>query len=167
MKLIALADEAWGIGLGGEQIVTIPDDLKRFKALTTGKTVVMGRVTFEGLPGGKPLPGRRNIVMTTQAGFKPGGGAEICASEAQLLRMTAGTRGDDIFVIGGEAIYRLLLDRCDAAYVTRVLARFEADRHMPDLDAAADWKPAGCGPILEHDGLKYRYCEYLKGAREK
>lgn len=106
-------------------------DLARFKALTSGHPVLMGRKTWDSL--GRPLPNRRNLVVTRTAGFSAPGG-EVFASPAAALDAAQGGR---VFVIGGAEIYRQLLDRADALFLTEVHADVVGDAHFPPFERAA------------------------------
>lgn len=138
MKLIVAADKNWAIGRKGNLLVRIPDDLKNFRALTTGNVVVMGRKTLESFPGGVPLPDRVNIVLSRQKDYKARG-AVVVHDEKELWEELSHYDPERIFVIGGGAIYRMLLPYCDTAYVTRLEYAYDADTHMPDLDKEAGW----------------------------
>ena len=110
MYAIVAVDEKWGIGRDNALLFHLSADLKRFKELTSGHTVLMGRKTLESLPGGRGLPNRRNIVLTGQRGFTAER-AEIVHSPAEALL----TADEDAWVIGGESVYRMFLPLCDAA----------------------------------------------------
>lgn len=138
MKLIVAADKNWAIGKNNELLVRISNDMKNFRALTEGNVVVMGRKTLESFPGGMPLPKRVNIVLTRQKDYN-GRGAVVVHSEKKLWEELSGYDSDHIFVIGGEAIYRMLLPYCDTAYVTKLDYEYEADTWMPDLDEEPGW----------------------------
>lgn len=113
------------IGKDGNLIWRLPDDLKRFKAITTGHTVVMGRKTWESLPR-KPLPGRRNIVVSSRSADNfPG--AEVASSPEEALRMAAGD--GQVFVMGGEQIYKAMEPLSDKIFLTLV------DAELPEADA--------------------------------
>jgi dihydrofolate reductase len=138
MKLIVAVDKNWAIGKNNSLLVRIPNDLKNFRELTTGKVVVMGRKTLESFPGGMPLPKRVNIVMTTQKDYD-GRGAIVVHNDEELWKTLSTYDSDDIFVIGGGSIYRKLLPYCDTAYVTRIDYAYEADTYMPNLDKEPGW----------------------------
>lgn len=116
----------------------ISSDLKRFKEITMGKPVVMGRKTWESLPR-KPLPGRRNIVITRQRGFAPEG-AEVAATPEEALALC----GDapEVAVIGGGEIYRLFWPLVDRLYLTEVDLEVEGDTHFPAV-SPAEWREVG------------------------
>ena len=157
MNLIVAVDENWAIGKGGDQLVYIHADLKRFKALTTDHPVILGRKTLATFPGGRPLKNRRNLILSATPGYTMEG-AEVFPDVQSLLANAP----EDAFVIGGESVYRTLLDNCDTAYVTKILASFPADRWFPDLDAHPDWSVAEESEILEEDGIRFQYVTYRK-----
>ena len=122
-------------------LVSIPDDMKFFRETTTGKVVVMGRKTLESFPNSKPLPNRVNIVLTRDAKYEAKG-AIIVHSKEELNEELKKYNSDDIYVIGGESIYRMMLDECDRAFVTYVDYSYDADTYFPNLDEMSDWKLA-------------------------
>lgn len=148
------------IGRGGQLVFHLREDLRRFKRLTTGHTVVMGRKTFESLPKGA-LPDRRNIVITRNAAFTAPA-VETAGSLAQAYAMTA---GHDIYIIGGGEIYRQALDDADILEVTRIDA--EAPRGgspavtFPDIDPTV-WTLNGASGWLEQDGIPFRFETYRR-----
>ena len=141
MKLIAAVDSNWGIGRGNKLLVSIPEDMKFFRETTMGNVVVMGRKTLESFPNSKPLKNRVNIVLTRDNTYSVEG-AIIIHSKEQLKEELTKYNSDDIFVIGGESIYRLLLDDCQRAFVTYVDYSYDADTYFPNLDEMPDWKLA-------------------------
>jgi len=158
MNVIVAVDRNWAIGKDGDQLVYISEDLKHFKELTTGHPVILGRKTLATFPGGRPLKGRRNLVLSRNPGFAPEG-AEVFRDLPSLL---AAARSD-AFVVGGASVYAALLDKCDTAYVTKIGGRFpEADCFFPDLDASPEWEVAEEGPELEEEGLTFRYVTYRR-----
>lgn len=132
------------IGINGQLPWHLPEDLRRFKAITMGKPMIMGRTTFESI--GRPLPGRRSIVMTRQADFAAAGCAVVPDVESAL--QAAGTV-DEVVVIGGGEIYRQFLPFADRIYLTRVQADIDGDTKFPELDmrewqvVAVEEYPAG------------------------
>ena len=115
MVAIVAVDARWGIGRDNGLLFHISDDLKRFRALTEGKTVLMGRKTLQSLPGGRGLPRRRNVVLTGDEDFRAEN-AEVVHSAAEAVWVA----GEDAWVIGGESVYRQLLPLCERVYVTRI-----------------------------------------------
>ena len=112
MKAIVAADNKWGIGYQNKLLVSIPSDMKFFRQTTTGKVVVMGRKTLESFPNGLPLKNRVNIVLTKNRNYDVKD-AVIVHSEKELLEELKKYNSDDIFVIGGESIYRMMLPYLD------------------------------------------------------
>ncbi len=141
MKLIAAVDRNWGIGYKNDLLVRIPADQKFFRRETTGKTVVMGRKTLESLPGGRPLPERRNIVLTRNTSFDVAG-AEMFNDPDTLLAMLKTLPEDDVYIIGGASIYRQFEPFCNTALITAVDKVFEADTFFPALKEEDGWKLA-------------------------
>lgn len=133
VSIIVATDERGAIGRDGGLPWRLPDDLRRFKALTLGKPVVMGRKTWDSI--GKPLPGRHNIVITREAGRALEGATVVTSLEAA---MAAAGDVEETCVIGGAEIYRLALPRTDVIHLTRVHATVEADTFFPPL-AAGEW----------------------------
>jgi dihydrofolate reductase len=157
---IAAADAHWGIGRNGGLLLRLPPDLRRFRDMTLGKTVVMGRKTFLSLPGGRALPGRRNIVLT-HGGDAARAGAELCHSLDALLNGGMLGADEEIFVIGGALVYAELLCHCARAYVTRIDAVFpSADRFFPDLDTEPGWRLAEVSAEERWEDVKFRYALY-------
>lgn len=127
INIIVAATLDGAIGLRGDMLYYIRPDLQRFKALTTGHTVIMGRKTFESLPKGA-LPNRRNIVITRQTDFRAPG-AELAHSLQEALNMAG---GEEIFIIGGESIYRAAMPLAQRLYLTQIHAeRPDADTFFP------------------------------------
>lgn len=157
MQAIVAVSQSWGIGKGGDLLFRLPSDLRRFKAMTTGHTVIMGRKTLDSLPGGKGLPHRRNLVLSRQSDFAPDR-AEVIHSVGDILK----TAEDDAFVIGGQQVYEQLLPYCARVYVTKVLSDPEADAFFPDLDKLPEWKVASAGEMLTENGLSFQYVEYIR-----
>lgn len=157
MQAIVAVSRSWGIGKDGQLLFRISADLQRFKALTTGHTVVMGRKTLQSLPGGRGLPNRRSLVLTRQESFTPER-AETVHSLAELLALA----GDEAFVIGGQEVYEQLLPYCTRAYVTKVFADVPADAFFPNLDEDPLWRAVSTGEMQEENGLIFQYVEYQR-----
>ena len=139
MKAILSADTNWGIGNKNKLLVSIPSDMKFFRETTTGNVVVMGRKTLESFPGGLPLKNRINIVLTGNKDYKVKD-TVIVHSEEELMEELKKYNTDDIYVVGGESIYRMMLPHCDTVYVTKIDRAFEADTFFPDLDEMEEWE---------------------------
>lgn len=159
MELIVNVTENWGIGLRDRLLVSISADLKRFRALTTGKTVILGRRTLATFPGGKPLKNRENIVLTHDVNFAAEG-ALVAHDLPELFALLRGKNTDDVCVIGGASVYEQLLPYCARARVTKTLLTPEADRFFPDLDALENWQIEQESSPQEENGVRFLYVDY-------
>jgi dihydrofolate reductase len=143
MRAIVAVDKNWGIGNNGNLLYKIPHDLKRFKKLTTGKVVVMGRKTLESFPNGNPLPNRTNIVMTSNKSFdakyKEYDNVIIVHNDDELQKEISHHTPDDVFLIGGGTMYNAYIDQCTEALVTFVDEEFEHDTEFPNLYNRKNW----------------------------
>ena len=160
MKAIAAVAPNWGIGDGTGMLYRIPGALKFFRSRTAGHTVIMGRRTLESLPGGKPLPKRRNIVLTRDRRWHPRG-VYVCHSIRELLELLTALEETDPFVIGGGEIYRQLLPYCDSCILTRVdqAPPVTPSVFFPDL-AALGWHETVLSEPQEENGYTYRFTEW-------
>lgn len=122
------------IGAAGDLPWHLSEDLKRFKAITLGKPMIMGRATFESI--GRALPGRRNIVMTRSSAFVAAG-CDVVTSMDEALGVAGGV--DEIMVIGGGEIYELFMPNADRIYLTRVHIEVQGDTYFPQLNAD-EWR---------------------------
>lgn len=161
MKAIVCVDKNWGIGYRGELLQRIPEDMGFFKKMTRGKVVVMGRRTFESLPQKKPLLDRVNIVLS-QSGKLCKQGIIICASWEQLQQELKKYPSDNIFVIGGEKVYKDLLPFCKEAYVTKIDRVYPADKFFPNLDRTGKWKLIAQSDWKIWEGTRYCFTKYSK-----
>lgn len=158
MNAIVSVSPDWGIGKDNHLLFRISADLKRFRQLTAGKTVIMGRATLATLPGGAPLKDRNNIILSSDPSFHPEG-ALVCRSPEEALAAAAGFPTEDVFVIGGESVYRTFLSHCERIYVTRIWSDAAADRFFPDLDRLG-WPRLEESPLQEESGLRFQYVTY-------
>jgi len=120
------------IGRNGELPWRLPEDLKWFRKLTLGHPVIMGRATYASI-GSKPLPGRRNIVLS-RAGFDPGHSDVEVLPSIEALRARVAALGEDVFLIGGAALYGSLLAECDTLYLSLIHAAVEGDAVFPPFE---------------------------------
>ena len=160
MNLIVAVDENWAIGLQNKLLVSIPADMKFFRETTTGKVVVMGRKTLESFPGGQPLKKRTNIVLTRDKNYQVKDAIVVNKVE-ELLEELKKYEEEEIYVIGGESIYRLLLPYCRVAH--------EADTYFPNLDEMEDWEITGVSDEQTYFDLEYEFVRYerVKACSEK
>lgn len=136
MKWIFAVDENWHIGLNDCLLVRIPEDLERFKEITMGQIMLMGRKTFMSLKGGEPLPGRDHIVLSRNGDFSMPGVYLVRSKEEALekIKELQKIAKREVYLIGGGEIARLFLDKTDEAFITHVMESFEADTHLPNLN---------------------------------
>lgn len=171
MQLIAAVDKNWAIGRRGQMLVTIPADQKMFRQETMGKVVVMGRKTLKTLPGGRPLDGRKNLILTRDPGFQIKG-ADICRSMDQALLTLEGykkaglCREEDIFIIGGQTVYEQFLPYCSTAHITYIDYAYEADAYMVNLEREG-WRITASGSEQTYFNLCYEFRRYERSKLRK
>ena len=141
------------IGNANTLIWHLPEDLKRFKQLTTGNTIVMGRKTYESI--GRPLPNRRSIIITRDTNYKVDG-CEVVNSLEEALELS----NNNCFIIGGGEIYRQALDKADRIYLTRINKDFEGDTTFPEI---GDWYESDCQEF-KNDQFEYSFIQYERFA---
>lgn len=160
MNAIVNADANWGIGDKGDLIFPIPEDTKYFYSMTKNKIVIMGRGTLDSLPGGKPLPDRTTIVLTSNAKVSIPGGI-VCHNLGQLQATLGSYKPEEIFLCGGESLYFSLIDSCAIAYVTKVAsAAPEVARYFPNLDEKPNWELIEQSEPHSYKGISYTFCTY-------
>jgi len=152
------------IGKRGALPWHLPEDLKRFKELTTGHPVIMGRKTFESIVAvlGKPLPDRRSIVVTRSARYASPG-CEVAATLAGAIHMAG---AQTAFVIGGAEIYALALPLADNLYLTEIDARFDGDAWFPDFDRS-EWLETAREKRISTSGLGYSFVSYRRNPKRR
>ena len=138
MNCIVNVDQNWGIGKNDQLLFTISADLKRFRTLTTGKTVILGRKTLATSPGYSDIP--------------------------SLLRAIKDTPDEELCVIGGASVYEALLPYCKTAQITKTLEDAEADRFFPNLDTLPNWSVSQRFDVLEENGIRFQYIDYQNTA---
>ena len=140
MTAIAAVDENWAIGNKGELLISLPEDQKGvFRKYTAGNTVVFGRKTLQTFPGERLLPKRVNIILTRNRDFEKEG-AVILHDRDELEKYIIEHPEEKVFLIGGETVYRSMLDLCDEAIITYIHKSFEADAYFPNLDEKSEWE---------------------------
>lgn len=159
MKMIAAVSKNWGIGRNGDLLFKIPSDMKFFRSTTSGAAVIMGRKTLDSFPNGAPLKNRVNIVLTRDKSFSKDG-AVVCFSKEEAL--VEAQKHENVFVIGGAEIYKMFLDDCDTAYITKVDEDADADKFIDNLDLLSEWQLAECSEPQEDNGHTLRFCRYEK-----
>lgn len=158
MELIVAVYDDWGIGKDGTQPIALSADRKFFRETTRDAMVIAGRRTVADFPGGKPLPGRENLVLTRQDIELPG--FTVCHNTEAAVSMAKNARR--AFVIGGGSIYKQLLPYCHAAYVTKVHVCPESDTFFPNLDSDPSWKLQEVLQSGEENGIRYEMCLYTR-----
>lgn len=161
MNLIVAVDNNWAIGYQNKILVNIPEDMQLFRKETTGKVVIMGRKTLESFPNGLPLRDRINIVMTKEKNKKIKD-AIVCHSVEEVLEETKKYNSDDIFVIGGESVYRELLPYCKVAHVTKIDYKYQADTKFVNLDEMPDWQLVKTSEEKTYFDLEYEFRKYVR-----
>lgn len=159
MNLIVAVDENWAIGNKNELLISIPADHKFFRQETTGKVVILGRKTLETFPQGLPLKNRTNIIMSTNKDYRVKD-AVVVHDLDELLSQIKKYDTEDVYVVGGESVYRLLLPYCDTAHVTKIDHTYEADAYFPDLDAMPEWKITADSEEQTYFDITYHFLKY-------
>lgn len=159
MNAIVAVDNNWAIGCKNNLLVRIPADHKNFRQETTGKVVVIGRKTLETFPQGMPLANRTNIILSTNPDYKVKDAAVVHSKE-ELMEKLAGYPSEDIYIIGGESVYRMMLPECDVVHVTKIDHVYEADTYFPDLDRDEAWEITADSEEQTYFDLPYRFLKY-------
>jgi len=160
MNLIVAVDKNWAIGKDNKLLVSIPADMKFFRETTKGNVVVMGRKTLESFPQGQPLQKRVNIVISQNKDYQVKG-AVVVHSIEEALEEVKKYEGE-IYVIGGESIYRAMLPYCQTALVTKIDHAYEADSYFPNLDEDPEWELTGETEEQTYFDLEYVFRKYEK-----
>lgn len=163
MNAIVAVDNHWAIGNKGSLLVRIPMDQKYFRQMTIGKVVVLGRKTLATFPNGLPLPGRTNIIMSRNQNLKVKG-ATVVHSLEELMEELKQYASEDVFVIGGDDIYKQLVPYCDTVYATRIDYRYAADAYFPNLDDLPSWALTEEGEENTYFDLEFTFCKYENSA---
>ena len=156
MDAIVAVYSDWGIGDGGTQPVVLHADRVHFRQVTEGAAVIVGRKTLSDFPGGRPLKGRYNIVVTRQ---------DIQIEGAQVVHSTeealaAAAKYPRCLVIGGASVYKQFYHHLSRVYLTKIELTPHSDSFFPDLDADPAWACTEAGEWLQEDGLRYCFCTY-------
>ena len=159
MNLIVAVDKNWAIGNQNKLLVSIPADMKFFRETTMNKVVVMGRKTLESFPNGLPLKKRTNIVITRDKNYQVKD-AIVVHSVEEAVEELKKYEEEEIYVIGGESIYRQMLPYCKVAHVTKINHAYEADTFFPNLDEMEDWEVTGVSDEQTYFNLEYEFVRY-------
>lgn len=159
MNIIAAVDNNWAIGNKDDLLVRIPNDQKFFREETTGKVVVLGRKTLATFPQGMPLPNRKNIILSQKPDFQVKN-ATVVHSVEELLEELKQYPSEDVYIIGGESVYRQLLPYCDVCHITKINKTYAADRYFPNLDDMPEWEITGESDEQTYFDLEYVFQKY-------
>lgn len=163
MNAIAAVSKSWGLGKDNDLLFHISEDMKRFRALTAGGTVIMGRKTLDSMPGGKALPKRRNIVITRDRSFSREN-VEVVHSIEEAIALTASDDPDKVWVIGGGEIYAAMLPHCRMCCITHVEADPPCEVYFPDLNKLENWRVLHREDEQRDGELTYRFVDYINEA---
>ena len=158
MKLIVAVDKNWAIGKDNKLMWSIPADMKYFRETTKGNIVIMGRKTLESFPQGQPLANRVNIVITKNPDYKVKG-AVLVHSIEEAIEESKKYEGE-VFVIGGESVYRAMLPYCDTALVTKIDHAYDADTYFPNLYEDEGWRMTKISEEQTCFNLEYYFTVY-------
>lgn len=161
MNMIVAVDKNWAIGHKGRLLVSIPEDMRFFRNVTAGRVVIMGRKTLESFPNGIPLKNRVNIVITRDMEYNIKD-AVVCNSIEEVLDVLTGYNSEEVYVIGGESVYRQFLPYCDTVHVTRINYEYEADAYFPNLDETGEWKIDKISEEQTYFDLEYEFVKYIR-----
>lgn len=164
MNIIAAVDKNWAIGLGNKLLVSIPQDMKFFRETTKGNIVAMGRKTLESFPGGQPLKNRTNVVLTTDKNYKANG-VVLVHSVEEMKEELQKYPSEDVYIIGGESVYRQMLPYCDKAYITKIDHAYHADTYFPDLNQDPEWEMTKISDEQTYFDLEYVFTIYERVKR--
>ena len=159
MNLIVAVDNHWAIGNKNQLLISIPNDHKHFREETTGKVVVLGRKTLETFPQGLPLKNRTNIILSTKKDFQVKD-AIVVHSVEELLEELKNYADEDIYIIGGDSVYKQLLPYCSVAHITKIDHVYEADAYFPNLDEDEDWEITAESDELTYFDIPYQFLKY-------
>ncbi len=157
LSLIAALASNGVIGRDNGMPWHLPEDLKRFRALTMGHPIIMGRKTWDGL--GRPLPGRTSIVVSRQAGLDLPGAIAVASLDEAVAAAARAEGGDHAFVIGGAQLYALALPRVDRLLLTEIADAFDGDTRFPDFDRS-QWAETARTEAVSAAGLRYAFVDY-------
>ena len=165
MKIIVAADKNWAIGKNNKLMWSIPADMKFFRETTKGNVVIMGRKTLESFPQGQPLKNRVNIVITHDPSYKVKD-AVVVHSIEEAVEESRKYEGE-VFVIGGESIYRAMLPYCDTVHVTKIDHEYAADAYFPNLDQMPEWEITADSDEQTYFDIPYVFLKYERKNKEK
>lgn len=154
-----MVDANWAIGNGKQLLVRIPRNDKLFLQETAGKVVVMGRKALATMPGGMPLQGRTNIVLSQERDLQIKG-AIVVPSLEELFQVLKNYDTEDVYVVGGESVYKQLLPYCDVVHVTKMDHTYAANKYFPNLDSLPQWKLTADSEEQTYFDIAYEFLRY-------
>ena len=161
MNLIVAVDDNWAIGNKNELLITIPADHRLFRQETEGKVVVYGRKTLATFPQKMPLAGRTNIILSSELSYQVKG-AQVVHNLKELFAEIKKYKTEEVYVIGGESVYRQLLPYCEVAHVTKIHRAYQADAFFQNLDEMPDWKLTADSEEQTYFDVTYHFLKYEK-----
>lgn len=161
MNLIVAVDNNWAIGNQNKLLVSIPADMRFFRDETMNKAVIMGRKTLETFPGGQPLKGRLNVVLTSDKNYKIKD-AVVVNSIEEALEAVKEYNTEDVYVIGGDSVYKQMLPYCNVAHVTKIDFKYSADTYFPNLDEMEEWEIKEESDEQTYHDIVYAFYRYEK-----
>lgn len=164
MNLIVAVDNNWAIGNKDKLLVSIPNDHKHFREETTGKVVVLGRKTLQTFPQGQPLKNRTNIILSRDINYRVKD-ATVVHSVEELLEELRKYDTENVYIIGGESIYRQMLPYCDVAHVTKIDHKYEADTYFPNLDDDPEWEITADSDEQTYFDIAYTFVKYERKSK--
>uniref|UniRef100_UPI004056B390 dihydrofolate reductase n=1 Tax=Acetatifactor sp. TaxID=1872090 RepID=UPI004056B390 len=159
MNVIVAVDNNWAIGNKNELLIRIPNDHKHFREETVGKVVVLGRKTLETFPQGQPLQKRTNIILSTDKNYKVKD-AIVVHSIEELLEELKKYNDENIYIIGGDSVYRQMLPYCNVAHITKIDHEYEADAYFPNLDKDNEWEITAESDEQTYFDIAYQFLKY-------
>ena len=159
MNSIAAVDNTWAIGHNGQLLVSIPNDQKHFREETTGKVVVLGRKTLQTFPQGQPLKNRTNIILSQDSKYQVKDALVVHSVETRLEELKK-YKSEDIYIIGGESVYKQMLPYCDTAHITKIDHTYQADTYFPNLDKDDEWEITADSDEHTYFDIPYTFVKY-------
>jgi len=164
MNAIVAVDSNWAIGNNGQLLISIPADMKMFREETTGKVIVLGRKTMDTFPNKRPLPNRKNIILSSNMNYEVKD-ATVVHSVDELLEELKQYDTKDVYIIGGDSIYKQMIDYCDTVHVTKIDREYEADAFFPNLDEMPEWSITASSEEQVYFDTTYAFLKYEKNVK--
>ena len=160
LKAIVAVDENWAIGNKNQLLFHLHEDMKRFKELTTNHMIIMGRKTLESFPGGKPLPNRKNVVITHDLHYQ---NPDVIVVHSIEEAVQCAAKENLAWVVGGGSIYKAILPYCNGVSVTKIHSKApEADTYFPNLDLDSSWSCPYSSSVKREGEIDYSFAEYAR-----